>query len=89
MAKVFILLRGGVDCQYPKVSPDGKKLAFTSWDQKNEYYAIYVSDYNGFNVRKLTSSKGDDMYPAWSKDGKKIAFTSDRSGRKNIWFIEV
>ncbi|HVP35449.1 MAG TPA: hypothetical protein VMT04_00500, partial [Terriglobales bacterium] len=33
---------------------------------------IYICDYDGFNVKKVTSDKSIDLSPRWSPDGKKI-----------------
>jgi len=39
-------------------------------------------------VRQLTSA-GRNEDPTWAPDGRHIAFISDRSGRRQIWIIDM
>jgi TolB protein len=65
----------------PTWSPDGQKIAFTSFRNGNK--DIFVMDANGRNVIQLTTHEADDLSPTWSPDGTKIAFTSQRHGGLN------
>ncbi|HEY6826199.1 MAG TPA: protein kinase [Gemmatimonadaceae bacterium] len=68
---------------YPRVSPDGKRIAIGSADGKDA--AIWVYDLDGKSaIRRLTLS-GKDRYPVWSGDGLWIAFQSDRDGTPSIY----
>jgi len=69
----------------PNFSPDGKRLAYTSYASGNE--EIWVMDLDGKNARPLTHGPKGDWSPAWSPDGQKIAFTSDRSGVNQLWIM--
>ena len=68
----------------PSWSPDGKWIAFASWDGKFidfvAAYEIYVMDANGGNQQRLTNNPNYDRYPSWSPDGKRIIFSSKREG---------
>ena len=62
-------------------SPDGTKIAFTSWGQLGANADIMVMDADtGANLVNLTNDPGYDYLPSWSPDGTKIAFTSNRNG---------
>ena len=41
---------------------------------------IYVSDFDGYNVKKLTSDKNIALFPRWSPKDDKIAFNSFKDG---------
>ena len=68
----------------PSWSPDGKRIAFASWDGKFidfvAAYEIYVMDADGDNLQNLTNSPNDDRYPSWSPNGERIVFSSERPG---------
>lgn len=54
------------------LSPDGKKIVFTSLAGGD--LDIYVMDADGSNVRQLTHQVGYDGGPWWSPDGKRIVY---------------
>lgn len=56
------------------VSPDGKKIVFTS--VRNGDLDIYTMDMDGKNVTQLTKTFGYDGGPFFSPDGKWIVFRS-------------
>lgn len=60
----------------PRVSPDGKWLAFSS----NQYgnYDVYVMPLEGGVIKQLTFHQAVDRVENWSWDSKTIYFTSDR-----------
>ena len=63
---------------YPRVSPDGKLLAFETSDGKEENISIYEMS-GASSVRRLTFG-GNNRFPAWSADGRRVTFQSDRGG---------
>lgn len=56
------------------VSPDGKKIVFTS--MRDGDLDIYVMDINGKNVKRLTTELGYDGGAFFSPDGKQIVYRS-------------
>jgi len=67
---------------WPSISPDGTRIAFGSSRDGN--FEIYVADFDGQKLQRLTERPGLDMRPAWSPNGKWIAFTSVRDGNYEI-----
>ncbi len=65
---------------YPKWSPDGKMIAFTSapglygaeFEQKFKY--LWVMNADGSNKRKLTDEEGIGYNFEWTPDGKNIVY---------------
>jgi Tol biopolymer transport system component len=55
------------------VSPDGKRVAFSS--ERDGTYHIYVVDIDGGNLIQLTNEQVGDFSPRWSPDGELISFS--------------
>jgi TolB protein len=49
---------------------------------------IYLMDYDGLRIRRLTTTATINLSPAWSPDGDRIAFVSWRSGRPSIYVTD-
>src|ERR1043166_619674 len=62
---------------YPRFSPDGTRIAFSSNREGN--YDVFVVASTGGKPRQLTFHSAEDIVVGWSPDGKKILFTSSRS----------
>ena len=62
--------------EFPRFSPDGKLIAFSSNRQGN--YDVYVMPATGGKPKQLTFHSADDHVIAWTPDGKKILFSSSR-----------
>ena len=65
-----------------KKGPFTSKIAFVS--DKTGKKEVYVMDYDGYNIVKVTSHFAHAMAPAWSRDGHKIAFTAITRDQHNI-----
>jgi TolB protein len=66
---------------FPHWSPRGDRIVFVR--QYEGDYEIYTVRPDGKDVRRLTSSPGNDAHPTWSPDGKSIVFSSSRTGFKD------
>ena len=79
----------------PKVSPDGKWIAFaaSNIDLPGNYRksAIYLIPSDGSAASKqITDGVKQDEGPAWSPDGKTIAYVSNREGNpKQVYLHDV
>jgi hypothetical protein len=72
---------------YPAWSPFRRLIAFTGYDGEN--VDIYVINYDGTGLRRVTTDPGADYHPSWSPDGSRLAFSSDRSGGGDIYTVDL
>ncbi|MBX3086054.1 MAG: PD40 domain-containing protein [Anaerolineae bacterium] len=77
----------------PRWSPDGKQIAFQAGtvDAKGNFMrsSIYVMNADGSERVELVGGESVNMRPVWSPDGAYIAFTSNRSGKNEIFVVNV
>jgi Tol biopolymer transport system component/tRNA A-37 threonylcarbamoyl transferase component Bud32 len=69
--------------QNPRLSRNGKRLAFSRVDDRDTAIWLYDIDAGG-SARRLTFG-GRDRFPVWSSDGQSVFFQSDRGGDVGIW----
>jgi Tol biopolymer transport system component len=76
---------------FPRLSPDGTKVAFTSWDAAldNQSAEIDVMNVDGTGRTRLTTNGFEDSYPAWSPDGTQLVYQSNRDGNFEIYTMNV
>jgi tricorn protease len=64
------------ECGLPRLSPDGRRLAFVARAEGNP--ELYVMPAQGGAVRRLTHLGSETLYcSGWSRDGQAIYFTCD------------
>ncbi len=63
----------------PRVSPDGRWVAFTGRQYGNG--DIFIIPINGGDVKQITWHSGNDEVTSWSWDSKSIYFNSGRMGQ--------
>lgn len=63
----------------PAWSPDARKIAFQSDRTEQNDWDIWVVNWDGSGLHRLTSGPTTDQDPAWSPDGSRIAFLRDGS----------
>lgn len=66
-----------------KVSPDGKKLAFTALNR------LYVMDYPDGTPKRVTDNDFTEAMPCWSPDGRSIAFSTWEGEEGFIYKVNV
>lgn len=62
--------------EYPKISPDGKTVAFSAEYGGN--VDVYVVSIDGGEPRRLTWNGAPDVVQGWTPDGKSVLFASTR-----------
>jgi serine/threonine-protein kinase len=72
---------------FPRVSPDGKRVAFASENGKEANVSIY--DLSGTTSIRRVTFTGVNRFPVWSRDSQRIAFQSDREGDAGIFWQRV
>jgi dipeptidyl aminopeptidase/acylaminoacyl peptidase len=84
--------RAGPD-QNPLVSPDGRHIAYTGYDETTDDYieaTLYVMRSDGSNPRALTAEL--DRSPremVWASDASGVYFTAQSEGAQNLYFASV
>ena len=83
---VRVISLGGVE-GHPKVSPDGKYIAFSSTVHGNS--DIYMVPVEGGDVKRMTWHEGKDVPSGWSRDSKSIYFESNRINIKTTYKVNI
>ena len=71
----------------PVWSPDGQQIMFVSNREGGINLDIYVMNFDGPELTRLTTSQARDTSPNWSPDGSKIAFVSDRESNFEVYVM--
>ena len=59
------------------------EIAFVSTSSGSK--EIYICEFDGYNVRRVTHTKSISLTPAWSSDGQWIAYTSYAGGKPDLY----
>ena len=70
----------------PHISPDGSRLAFSSFTGSGWEIRMFSFDLN--RLVSFPRFAGTNLSPAWSPEGGKLAFSSSRSGDPEIYVID-
>ncbi len=71
----------------PSWSPDGRKLAYVSFESGNS--AIYIQDISTGAREKIASFRGINGAPSFSPDGRQLALTLSRTGNPEIYVMDL
>ncbi len=66
------------NCAYPKISPDGTRVALTISTEGNQ--DIWIWDLIRKTMTRLTFDKAAELQSIWTPDSKRIVFASSREG---------
>ena len=78
--------------QIVKLITGKRGLASTKIAFANDYTGrkeIYIVDYDGYNLTKLTSDKSISLLPRWGNNGTKLYYTTYRNGNPQIYVVDL
>jgi eukaryotic-like serine/threonine-protein kinase len=61
---------------WPRLSPDGKRMARQRVDPVRGNPDIWVEDLSDNGLVRVTTAAGSDLLPVWSPDGRRLAYGS-------------
>jgi hypothetical protein len=70
------------DYAFPRLSPDGTRLALYIPDQEID---IWLWDVARAALTRATFDRGVDIYPVWPPDGRQLLYSSVRAGGVNLF----
>jgi hypothetical protein len=71
----------------PAWSPDGLRIAFSSY--RDENWELYLVNADGSNLIRLTDHPENDFSPTWSPDGSQLLFASRRFADADLFVLDV
>ena len=86
-ARAVTLLQSREPILSPSFAPDGKRIAYVSFEQKRP--RIFVQNIETGHREQLTNYEGLNGAPAWSPDGKRLAFVLSRDGNPEIYVMDM
>jgi Tol biopolymer transport system component/predicted Ser/Thr protein kinase len=69
--------------QFPRLSPDGRRVAVNIVDQETQ---IWLYDLSRETLSRLTFEGSVNQNSIWTPDGKRIAFLSNKEGALNLFW---
>ncbi len=82
-----VLLRSREPLMSPAWSPDGRKLAYVSFEKRRA--SIYIQDLYSQSRSLVASYPGINGAPEWSPDGRKLALVLSKDGQPDIYILDI
>lgn len=82
-----LVLRSKQPIMSPAWSPDGRKLAYVSFEKRRSQ--IYIQDLYSQKRELMTSYPKINGAPSWSPDGKKLALVLSKDGQPDIYTLDI
>ncbi|WP_125557753.1 S9 family peptidase [Pseudoalteromonas rubra] len=77
----------------PKMSPNGKKLAFTGFEdngKSNQITELYVMNPDGSDIKRLTPNLDRSVGNVkWADNSKGLYFSYDNEGKKHVAYVSL
>ncbi|MEO5560224.1 MAG: Tol-Pal system beta propeller repeat protein TolB, partial [Dokdonella sp.] len=82
-----VVVRSRESLLSPAWSPDGKKIAYVSFESGNSN--IYIQDLGTGSRQVVSNSKGINSAPAFSPDGNRLAMSLSKGGNPDIYIMDL
>jgi TolB protein len=86
-ARTVTLLQSREPILSPSFAPDGKRIAYVSFEQKRP--RIFIQYIDTGRREQITNFEGLNGAPAWSPDGSKLAFVLSKDGNPEIYVMTL
>jgi TolB protein len=86
-ARTVTLLQSREPILSPSFAPDGKRIAYVSFEQKRP--RIFIQYIDTGRREQVTNFEGLNGAPAWSPDGSKLAFVLSKDGNPEIYVMTL
>ncbi|MGX5218658.1 MULTISPECIES: Tol-Pal system beta propeller repeat protein TolB [Pseudomonas] len=86
-ARAVTLLQSREPILSPSFAPDGKRIAYVSFEQRRP--RIFVQYIDTGRREQITNFEGLNGAPAWSPDGKRLAFVLSKDGNPEIYVMDL
>jgi TolB protein len=71
----------------PKWSPDGRRIAYVSFESGNS--AIYVQDLGTGSRQVVSANRGINSAPAFSPDGSRLVVSLSKGGNPDLYMLDL
>ncbi|UTW08617.1 Tol-Pal system beta propeller repeat protein TolB [Pseudomonas benzenivorans] len=86
-ARAVTLLQSREPILSPSFAPDGRRIAYVSFEQKRP--RIFVQHIDTGRREQITNFEGLNGAPSWSPDGSRLAFVLSRDGNPEIYVMDM
>lgn len=86
-ARAVTLLQSREPILSPSYAPDGRRIAYVSFEQKRP--RIFIQYIDSGRREQITNFEGLNGAPAWSPDGNRLAFVLSRDGNPEIYVMDL
>lgn len=86
-ARAKTILRSSEPILSPAYAPDGKHVAYVSFEQKKP--RIFIQNIATGEREQITNYQGLNGAPAWSPDSGKLAFVLSKDGNPEIYVLDL
>ena len=86
-ARAVTLLQSREPILSPRFAPDGKRIAYVSFEQRRP--RIFMQNIDTGRREQITNFEGLNGAPAWSPNGDRLAFVLSKDGNPDIYVMNL